>query len=160
MWMCRLARARTEATGLLSGLLSCNGDRDSVFIYPSPQLSLLCLERARWTQCYWTLGELSSPLTLPTMQNVTAQNTPWTLILENKSWEGHSGNVQPLSESYLYISVHSEIRAAMNWTFYIKDFIFTLEVHYLAFLVTIWVILSFNFWQYAVFVFITHITSL
>lgn len=27
---------RTEATGLLSGLLSCNGDRDTVFIYLSP----------------------------------------------------------------------------------------------------------------------------
>lgn len=39
-------RACTEATGLLSGSLSCNGDRDGVFIYPSPQLSLLCLEQA------------------------------------------------------------------------------------------------------------------
>lgn len=28
--------ARTGATGLLSGWLSCNGDRDTVFIYPSP----------------------------------------------------------------------------------------------------------------------------
>lgn len=27
---------QTEATGLLSGLLSCNGDRDTVFIYLSP----------------------------------------------------------------------------------------------------------------------------
>lgn len=31
-----LARSRAEATGLLSGLLSCNGDRDAVFIYLSP----------------------------------------------------------------------------------------------------------------------------
>lgn len=92
-----------EATGLLSGLLSRNGDRHTVFIYPSPQLSLLCLEWVRWTQGYGTLGELSNPLTLPTMQNVTAQNTPWILIMENKSWEGHSRNVQPLSDSSTFI---------------------------------------------------------
>lgn len=83
--------ARTEATALLS----CNGARDTVFIYPSP--SCHCCVWSEFAEL-GTLGELSNPLTLPTMQNVTAQHTPWILIMENKSWEGHSRNVQPLCD--------------------------------------------------------------
>lgn len=85
--------ACAKATALLSGWQSCNGARDTVFIYPCP--SCHC--------CVWrefvelgTLGELSNPLTLPTMQNVRAQHTPWILNLGNKSWWGHSANVQHL----------------------------------------------------------------
>lgn len=51
----------------VSRLLLCNTDRDSVFIYPLAQLSLLCLELAE-------LGAtrlLEKCQTLPTMQNVT-----------------------------------------------------------------------------------------
>lgn len=77
--------ACAKATALLSGWQSCNGARDTVFIYPCP--SCHC--------CVWrefaelgTLGELSNPLTLPTMQNVTAQHTPWILSLEKQKLMG------------------------------------------------------------------------
>lgn len=51
-----------EATGLLSGALTCSEDRDTVFIYPSP--SCHCCVWSEFAELRATLGELSNPPTL------------------------------------------------------------------------------------------------
>lgn len=94
--VCMCLSLDAEATGWLSGLLSCSEDRDTVFIYPSP--SCHCCVWSEFAELRATLGELSNPPTLQTMQNATAQHTPWTLILENKSRAQQPSNVATFTE--------------------------------------------------------------
>lgn len=70
---CVLFCVWTEATGLLSGLQSCNGARDTVFIYPIPAVTVVSgvcsLNSGLWDP--WRTVKYTNP-----SKNVTAQNTP------------------------------------------------------------------------------------
>lgn len=85
------ALARTSATGLLSGLLQRR--QRCCFYLSTPQLSLLCLERVRWTRgsgCTWRTIKSTNP---PNYAECYRAAHTLTLFMDNKSWMEDFSNV-------------------------------------------------------------------
>lgn len=143
-WMCEKKRAcvclsmhplyvdvftRTNAQRLLGCCLDFGlvMEIETLFLFIPPPAVTVVSGAVRWTQGYGTLGKLSNPLTLPTMQNVTAQNTPWIPHMEKTKAER---DIQAMHNLYLALLplyfAYSEIRSAIN---VINDIFFIFREH-------------------------------
>lgn len=121
MWMCSHTHThtRTKATGLLSGFCSCNGDRDSVFIYLSPSCHCCVWSRSLNSGLWDTWRTVKSTNPPNYAECYSPETHPGCLLWKKQKLRGLFKQCATfIWLSYLYIFCTVKIRTAV-WLFMI-----------------------------------------